>query len=381
MIDEMRTSVVKANDLRHERIEKIERDIAAFGEDAARLAKTVAPDLAEIQPEEAVLQLERRLSEAKRLRDLAMEKDEAIAILEQALEEAETARRSALEIIDRLQEAAGVTNVEQLKAAIEKSDRLLILRAEQKEILDALRTEGDGLSIAELEEECKAVDLDQLSARETSLAEELKDLRERLLEAREQRTVARQAFEAIGGTDTAARAAADRQEALADMQGVAERYTRVRVAALLLQWAIDRYRREKQAPLLQRAGQLFGTLTCGSFDSLRVDFDDRDRAHLTGVRPDGAVVPVHGMSTGTADQLYLALRVASVTDYFDRAPPLPFIADDLFINFDDDRAAAGFRVLGQLGIATQVLFFTHHEHLVKIARATLGSNVPVLALE
>ena len=380
-IDEMRTSVVKVNDLRHERIEKIERDIAAFGEDVARLTGTLAPDLAEIQPEEAVLQLEQRLSEAKRLRDLAKEKDESIATLEQALEESETARRSALKIVDRLQEVAGVADAEQLKAAIEKSDRLLILRAELEEILDALRTEGDGLSVAELEEECKAVDLDHLSARETSLAEELEELRERLLEAREQRTVARQAFEAIGGTDTAARAAAARQEALADMQGVAERYTRVRVAALLLQWAIDRYRREKQAPLLQRAGQLFGTLTCGSFDSLRVDFDDRDRAHLIGVRPNGAVVPVHGMSTGTADQLYLALRVASVTDYLDRAPPLPFIADDLFINFDDERAAAGFRVLEQLGTSTQVLFFTHHEHLVRIARATLGPKVPVLALE
>ena len=67
---------------------------------------------------------------------------------------------------------------------------------------------------------------------------------------------------------------------------------------------------------------------------------------LIGVRPDGAAVPVPGMSTGTADQLYLALRIASVTDYLDRAPPLPFAADDLFINFDAERAAAGFRVLG-----------------------------------
>ena len=169
--------------------------------------------------------------------------------------------------------------------------------------LHALLTEGDGLSVAELEEECKTVDLDQVSARETSLALELKELGERLLEAREHRTTARQAFEAIGGNDAAARAAATRQEALAEMRAVAEQYTRVRVAALLLQSAIDRYRREKQAPLLMRAGQLFATLTGGSFGRLRVDFDDQDRAHLIGVRPDSTVVPVPGMSTGTADQL------------------------------------------------------------------------------
>ncbi len=381
MIDQMRTSVVKVNDLRHERIGKIERDAAVFGEDVTRLTGAIASDLAEVEPEEAVLQLENRLAEAKRTRDLMKEKDDAIAALEHALEETEASRRNAREVIGRLREAAGVADAEQLKAAIKKSDELSTFQEEQTEIVEALHMEGDGLSVAELEEECEAVDLDQMSAREASLAEELTELRERLLEAREHRTAARKTFEAIGGDDATARASAARQEALADMREVAERYTRVRVATLLLQWAIDRYRREKQAPLLQRASQLFATLTGGSFASLRVDFDGHDQAHLIGVRPNSSTVHVHGMSTGTADQLYLALRIASVADYLHRASPLPFIADDLFINFDDERAAAGFRVLGQLGKATQVLFFTHHEHLVHIARTTLGEKVPIVYLE
>ena len=86
------------------------------------------------------------------------------------------------------------------------------------------------------------------------------------------------------------------------------------------------------------------------------------------------------MSTGTADQLYLALRVASVEDYLERANALPFVADDLFINFDDARAAAGFEVLGQLSTKTQILFFTHHQHLVEIAKATLGASVNIVSL-
>ncbi len=160
----------------------------------------------------------------------------------------------------------------------------------------------------------------------------------------------------------------------------AEEYVRVRSAALLLQWAIERYRREKQAPLLKRAGQLFMTLTSGSFSDLALAFDENDHVHLTGLRPDGARVAVNGMSTGTADQLYLALRVASVEDYLERASPLPFVADNLFTNFDDVRAAAGFNVLGQLAQRTQVLFFTHHRHLVDVAQATLGRQVSVISL-
>ena len=154
----------------------------------------------------------------------------------------------------------------------------------------------------------------------------------------------------------------------------------LRSTAILLQWAIDRYRREKQAPLLQRAGQLFSILTDNSFTDLQLEFDQDDNIHLTGVRRDGGNVPVSGMSTGTADQLYLALRVAAVEDYLGHAQPLPFVADDLFINFDDARAAAGFRVLGELARKTQVLFFTHHQHLLEIANGALGTAVSTIAV-
>ena len=152
---------------------------------------------------------------------------------------------------------------------------------------------------------------------------------------------------------------------------------RVRSSAVLLKWAIDRYRREKQAPLLGRAGEIFATLTEGAFTALRVEYDERDEPHLTGLRADGDPVAVPGLSTGTADQLFLALRLASIEDYLERAPGLPFVADDLFINFDDQRSSAGFDVLGQLAAKTQVLFFTHHRHLVDIARSRLGAGVHV----
>ena len=380
VIDEMRTSVAKINDLRHMRIGKIERDVAAFVQDVTQLTATVAPDLAQTDPEEAVLQLEHRLAEAKRLQGLQKAKGHAITTLETQIDDCQADLRDARESIRHLHEAAGVTDTDQLKVAIDKSDRLRALQAEHVLLLEALVAEGDGLSVEELEDECETVNLDQASARETSLEEKLADLRERLLEVREQRTAARQALEAVGGDDAAARAAARRQEALADMRHVAEQYTRVRSAVLLLEWAIDRYRRERQAPLLQHAGQLFATLTCGSFSSLAVDFDDGDRTHLVGIRPDGGAVAVSGMSTGTADQLYLALRIASIADYLDRAPALPFVADDLFVNFDDERAVAGFKVLEELATSTQVLFFTHHQHLVDIARSTLGKSLRVLSL-
>ena len=219
-----------------------------------------------------------------------------------------------------------------------------------------------------------------MRARQEAAETELKVLAEGLLEAVEKRSGARRDFEAIGGDDAAARAAADRQEALASMQEAAERYVRVRASGMLLRWAIERYRKEKQGPLLKRAGALFQVLTRGSFERLEVDADERGNMRLTGVRAGGEVVEVPGLSTGTEDQLFLALRIAAVEEYLSRAGTLPFVADDLFINFDEKRSAAGFEVLGQLAEQTQVLFYTHHQHLVDVARETLGADVRVVDL-
>lgn len=208
----------------------------------------------------------------------------------------------------------------------------------------------------------------------------LQALQNQLVDTRQTQRDARKNFDAVGGADAAARAASDRQSALAEMSEIADRYVRLRSAGIVLRHAIDRYRREKQAPLLKRAGQLFSILTGHSFTELQLELDQHDNAHLAGVRRDGASVPVSGMSMGTADQLYLALRLAAVEDYLSHARPLPFVADDLFINFDDDRSHAGFEVLGEIAKKTQVLFFTHHRHLIDVAREALGNGISVTEL-
>jgi uncharacterized protein YhaN len=99
-------------------------------------------------------------------------------------------------------------------------------------------------------------------------------------------------------------------------------------------------------------------------------------------RPDGQSVRIEGMSTGTRDELYLALRIASVEHTLRLSEPMPFIADDLFVNFDDERTVAALRVLTQLGEHTQVIVFSHHLHVVEIAERlrTEGLSVEVLRL-
>ena len=229
------------------------------------------------------------------------------------------------------------------RIAIRNSDQLRQLNERLSAVAGSLAKEADGLTTEELIEECAAADIDQIVAREETLQQDLKSLRTQFMQAAQLRTETRNTLNSFGGEARAAEAAALRQTALTEMREAAEDYVRVRVSAVLLQWAIERFRREKQAPMLKRSSAIFAALTGNSFTDLRLEFDEQDNPHLAGVRADGKLVRVDGLSTGTADQLYLALRIASIEEYLDRACPIPFVADDLFINFDNERAASGFQ--------------------------------------
>lgn len=380
ILDEMREVAVRINDLRQERIEKIERDITAYEEEVAELVQATAADLAAAAADDAILELHRRSCEAIKIRDEIAAKDRALTDQRQKVDECRKSGAGAQKAIDSLQATAAVASLDDLKDAIKRSDTMRSLRAEMESVTRTLSADGDGLTLAELETECADVDPDHLAAREATASEELQTLQNQLVDTRQTQRDARKNFDAVGGADAAARAASDRQSALAEMSEIAERYVRLRSAGIVLRHAIDRYRREKQAPLLTRAGQLFSILTGQSFTELQLELDQHDNAHLAGIRRSGASVPVSGMSTGTADQLYLALRLSAVEDYLGHARPLPFVADDLFINFDDDRSRAGFKVLGEIAKRTQVLFFTHHKHLVDVAREVLGDGMSVAEL-
>ena len=109
---------------------------------------------------------------------------------------------------------------------------------------------------------------------------------------------------------------------------------------------------------------------------------------MFGKRANGEEVPVAGLkeaprgglSEGTRDQLYLALRLAYVEDYAARAEPAPFIADDLFTSFDDARTAHGLRALADVGATAQCVLFTHHRHVAELAQVELGADLDLIEI-
>jgi uncharacterized protein YhaN len=273
--------------------------------------------------------------------------------------------------LEPLLRAAGVIDREELPAILGKADAA---RA-RRETIEALEGEmtlmGGGLQLPALIAECEGAEPSLLAARADELAEQLAELNLEIEHVVEQRREARNAFEAVGDGADAAIALADMAQAKAEMEAQAEAYILKRAEASLLKWAVDRYRREKQAPLLVRASEIFAKLTVGRYSSLMVDLDGA-KPELSAVKSGTSrLTPSTHLSVGARDQLFLALRIAVVEESIDGGCKIPFLADDLFVNFDDKRSAAGFQVLAELATKTQVLFFTHHDHLVDVARQAL----------
>ena len=122
------------------------------------------------------------------------------------------------------------------------------------------------------------------------------------------------------------------------------------------------------------------TLSLGSLSGVITVHDDDSGRRLVAVRSDDdSTLELEHLSEGTADQLFLALKLAMIRNRLEERKargqgPVPVIFDDILVQFDDDRAAAAFRLFADLARTTQVIFLTHHRHLVDVARGALGDG-------
>ncbi|MDD4929952.1 MAG: AAA family ATPase [Gallionella sp.] len=379
LFERMTRDIEKIREIRINRIDAMRADLDDFASAAASLAEVVAPTIAQQTAGQIALTLAEFLQQARsELNEQARLRAEFDKVKGQERAAASTIVRAQAALLPLLQLSCATDN-EGLRAAIEQSDRRRILRASSDSLKVQLLQAGDGLGREVLEAECSAVDTVSIASRLSEInvrLNEVVNLQNRL--SGEQNSAVT-ALGKIAGQDEAARAESKRQEALARMSNAAERYIKVCTAAKLLRWSIERFREAKQGPMLARAGEIFCGLTRGGFVRLAVDYES-EPLKLSGQRVGGELVDIDGMSEGTRDQLYLALRLAALELHLEQTIPLPFIADDLFINYDDDRVEAGFTALSGLSEMTQVIFLSHHAHLIPVAQQVFGSGLNIINL-
>ncbi len=352
-LTELSRALDEAREMRR-RVRGMERDSRSFAEQLHGLVQHHAPELFERDHVDAADAFIARVRDARQV-DGEAKRLEAELGERKARQATVHARAAAAKArLDELTRAAGVASTTDLPAVEASLRKARALDDQITNLEEALRSKAGAGSLSELIEEAQSIQHDELISRIDELEREQKELDDEVRGASQDVLALEMGLDRYRSEDAAL--AQQRVEThLSSVKRALQQYLVTRTAKVLLDQEVTRYAERYQGPILSRADEHFQRLTLGKYSGLRVGVGERV---LRCVR-DGKDIEVHQLSRGTRAQLYLALRIASLEQHFAHHSAVPLVFDDLFVDFDDDRACAAFEILGELSDKVQILYFTH----------------------
>ncbi len=137
------------------------------------------------------------------------------------------------------------------------------------------------------------------------------------------------------------------------------------IAAATLIDSFTEVRRSYGSVLEKKAGDLFKALTGGKWESMSIskslDINVNEKDNF-GSRE------IDYLSSGTADQAYLSLRLALAELICKENEGLPIFLDDALTQYDDRRTKAALKFLKEYAKNTQVVLFTCHSYICETAK-------------
>ena len=118
--------------------------------------------------------------------------------------------------------------------------------------------------------------------------------------------------------------------------------------------------------LNRNASELIAGITGGIYTSLSIDQDLN-----VSLNTEKKLVPLEQVSSGTMDQVYLALRLASADLMRQDGVQLPLFLDDSFVNYDEDRLRTVLRWLPETFPDRQILVFSCHRREAQLLSANM----------
>ena len=274
--------------------------------------------------------------------------------------------------LEQLVAQAEVRHTGELPEAEIRSDQQHALRLRLQGLQDQLaRTSRKDISV--LRQELASLDTMAIELEKQTCLAEIEQLEAGEKSAIESEQAARLALLQIDTSGEAAQAREDMESAIARYRAGVRPWAQLKLAEALLGEALRRHREKAQGPVVALAGDYFRLMTAGRFVRLVVDADS-ETPLLLAQPAQGSAMEISALSEGTADQLYLALRLAALE--LQRKPDrmMPLVLDDVFMTADDERATHMFRALAKFAEASQVLVFTHHHHLLALAASAVGES-------
>ncbi|WP_409332324.1 AAA family ATPase [Trujillonella humicola] len=356
---------------------------AAFRDAVTALAgRHAIPD---DDPEAAIGLLAQRRDLALADRRAADELDGQLREFARRRDEEDAGRAEALRGLDELRLAVGAADLIELAEVVERSTCVAELADDEERLTGLVRAAAPDLEVLALVEECAATEREVLAAACDSVRDEHDAAEQAQQAALELQADARRRERELTSGPGAAELHARAQEQLAVLRERVERYVVARVQADVLRAELEAYERRHASPLLDEAGEILQRLTGGRYVALGV-VDRGESRGLEVVGADEERRTPDQLSEGTADQVFLALRLAGIAaQQRDRSaagvPSLPVVLDDVLMTFDDERTAAALRVLAELSRQWQVIVLSHHAHIASLARELGCAELTVAQLQ
>jgi uncharacterized protein YhaN len=363
---------MNAEDSLKQRVQRVEEQIKGFHAELDSLRGVTGRQAKE---ENAAAAVQRLYSDLERAR----EAQRKLADLKQQLGQDETERADvdraiaeASKELDGLLSAAGASDAEDFRQKAKTFEARLRLKAEIEKHQNAIRTvSGPGEAYDNLIHFLRTRDASILEAETTALRESLEQKRQQEQQIREEIGQIRAQIAELEAQIDASAKLLELRQTEAKLSIALREWAVASIARHILSQAREEYEREHQPQVVKFAERFFATITRGRYPRLFVSAETQE-IQLEDYK--GERKTVAELSRGTAEQLYLAMRLGLLTHMSETGEPLPVIMDDVLVNFDPQRAEQTCRALAELSRASQVLYFTcHPETVTFLAQATNGN--------
>jgi uncharacterized protein YhaN len=351
-----------------DRIEKMEADQSDFTTEAATVASTIGWTDTDEPPFVLFHNITRRIDEAHAVLTLRSNKQRDLeAVHTRQRQHAEAQATHAARSREML-EFFGVGSLAEVGTKLSEIARRADLQqqadAAARDVLEALHLP----SIEAAEQQLVDADRAALEANLAALEAKFGDQDQRTHALYAEYTRACDELDRVGGDEAVARIEEQRRTVLLEIEDRATQYLRLRAGIIATEHALRVYRQQHRSAMMMQASDAFRAISRGAYSGLssqpKKDMEDV----LIAIGADGSSKEAAELSKGTRFQLYLALRYAGYYEFARLRPPVPFIADDIFETFDDDRAEQALCLLAKIGEVGQAIYLTHHRHLCEIAR-------------
>ncbi len=327
---------------------------------------------APVSPDEApaaLLNLRKAVEQNLSWRQDLIRENEVMAEKRADLEAAETEKLRCLEQREGLLESGGALDVESFRQRADVYARQVELERDQQQLETALRVHaGSSEHYQRMEQALSMKSRAEWERELGELEREGQRLSEVLTQQLQEKGRVEQRLKDLEHNEQISNLLLEKEALLTQLNQQAQRWVVRSLCQHLLRKTREMYERERQPAVLQEASKFFSVMTGGTYARVQVPLGEM---RLEVQTPNGASRPAELLSRGTAEQLYLAMRLAFVREYAKHAGPLPVVVDDILVNFDPDRAKATIKVLGELSSTHQVLVFTCHPHVARWFRETL----------